>query len=296
VTRTGRDDFSKVIIEALAKRAAHRCSNPSCRRPTSGPGLEQSSAINVGVAAHIAAASPGGPRYDAAQTKEKRGSITNGIWLCQTCAKLVDADASAYSTETLHRWKTQHEAWISTIINGEWTEPYNKQFSGEHTILMCVMETRDSTRSPMGDQAMMTGLFDDPAANIDSLRYSETLPIEIDVDDPNGSNWTVDTSTLNRRAITGLWEGRWSRHNEECVAGVWHKGRGTISQSREWVQIDFHDDHSPYIIIARLQKNRLIGRYINCAITTDCYPWVGFIRSNNRIDGHWPYGRWDFKR
>ena len=37
-----------------------------------------------------------------------RRSRENGIWLCQNCGKLVDADPSKYSVETLRAWK--HEA------------------------------------------------------------------------------------------------------------------------------------------------------------------------------------------
>jgi len=87
-----RDDFPKRTIDILAKRVGQRCSNPDCLRPTSGPHTEPSKSVVVGVAAHITAASAGGPRYDAGLSPEQRRSIDNGIWLCQTCAKLVDSD------------------------------------------------------------------------------------------------------------------------------------------------------------------------------------------------------------
>jgi ribosomal protein L37AE/L43A len=48
---------------------------------------------NIGVAAHISGAAPGGPRYDASMSSEARKSINNGIWLCANCARLVDGDA-----------------------------------------------------------------------------------------------------------------------------------------------------------------------------------------------------------
>lgn len=34
----------------------------------------------------------------------------NGIWLCQNCAKLVDADDSRYTVEKLKEWKLDAEA------------------------------------------------------------------------------------------------------------------------------------------------------------------------------------------
>jgi hypothetical protein len=104
-TRTQRDDFSNDTKDTLAKRVAMRCSNPSCRKPTSGPREDPTKAVNIGVAAHIAAASPGGPRYDETMTHLERGSIENGIWLCQNCAKLVDNDTWRYSARALRRWK-----------------------------------------------------------------------------------------------------------------------------------------------------------------------------------------------
>lgn len=104
-----RDDFPVNIKDVLAKRIGFRCSNPNCRQLTSGPQTDPSKVINVGVAAHITATSPQGPRYDPVLTPEDRSSINNGIWLCQTCAKLVDNDPIRYSAVTLEAWKREAE-------------------------------------------------------------------------------------------------------------------------------------------------------------------------------------------
>src|SRR4051794_11416943 len=111
-----RDDFTRATIEVLAKRVGQRCSNPNCRQPTSGPHTEPSKSVVVGVAAHITAASAGGPRYDAGLTPLQRRSIDNGIWLCQTCAKLVDSDQARYTAGILHRWKQQAEESLTRRI------------------------------------------------------------------------------------------------------------------------------------------------------------------------------------
>ena len=63
----------------------------------------------VGIAAHIKAASPGGPRYDAAQSEISRKSITNGIWLCSNCAKNVDDDPEQFTSELLVAIKAEAE-------------------------------------------------------------------------------------------------------------------------------------------------------------------------------------------
>src|ERR1700675_1024013 len=115
-----RDDFSPATISALARRSGNRCSNPSCRKPTSGPQPSNSfGVINIGVGAHITAASPGGARYDATLTKEQRTSIENGIWACRDCGALIDRDESAYSVVVLRGWKEQAERAALRDIAGQ---------------------------------------------------------------------------------------------------------------------------------------------------------------------------------
>ncbi|QDV36963.1 HNH endonuclease [Tautonia plasticadhaerens] len=104
-----RDDFTRPTIETLAKRVGQRCSNPSCRKATSGPHSEPSRSVLVGVAAHITAASAGGPRYDPLMSSDDRKGIRNGIWLCQSCAKLVDNDEGRYTKSLLLRWRRDAE-------------------------------------------------------------------------------------------------------------------------------------------------------------------------------------------
>lgn len=100
-----RDDFSQETKDTLFKRAQAKCSNPECRKPTSGAHSEEDKSVNIGVAAHITAASPGGYRYDPTLTSNERKHIRNGIWLCQSCAKLIDSDEPKYAVEILHAWK-----------------------------------------------------------------------------------------------------------------------------------------------------------------------------------------------
>lgn len=112
-----RDDFTQATVMRLAKRVGFKCSNPECRKPTSGPGAD-GGAVNLGVAAHITAASPGGPRYDAHKMEEGRRAADNGIWLCQQCSRLVDADDSAYDVADLIEWKSFAEAAAAVELRG----------------------------------------------------------------------------------------------------------------------------------------------------------------------------------
>ena len=50
-------------------------------------------------------------------TPEERSSIENGIWLCRSCARLIDSDERVYSVELLRMWKYAAEYEQSCIIN-----------------------------------------------------------------------------------------------------------------------------------------------------------------------------------
>jgi hypothetical protein len=126
---TKRDEFRTATIRTLANRAGNHCCNPDCRRPTSGPALAEDKSANVGQAAHITAAAPGpgGKRYDASLTKEERRAASNGIWLCQLCAKLIDTDEARFTVELLHKWKRDAEERafrdIATAAPGVYRRP-----------------------------------------------------------------------------------------------------------------------------------------------------------------------------
>jgi hypothetical protein len=111
-----RDDFSRPVVDKLAKRVGMKCSYPDCRAPTPGPDGGDG-VTNTGVAAHITAASPGGARYDEALSPEERSGSNNGIWLCQTHAKLID-DELTYTPAVLHDWKETAERMAALEARG----------------------------------------------------------------------------------------------------------------------------------------------------------------------------------
>lgn len=114
-----RDDFSKTTKDILAKRVGFLCSNPNCRKPTVGSNEKPSKSTLIGIAAHITAASKGGPRYDDSISQESRRDIENGIWLCSNCATLIDKDSEKYSIEVLRQWKKEAEFESSKRLKGE---------------------------------------------------------------------------------------------------------------------------------------------------------------------------------
>lgn len=103
------DDFTVKTKELLAKRVGMRCSNPNCRALTIGPSSEPDKTISIGVAAHITAAQPGGPRYDSNLSSAERQNPDNGIWCCFSCSKLVDSDNAYFTVDFLRAWKRVSE-------------------------------------------------------------------------------------------------------------------------------------------------------------------------------------------
>lgn len=116
---TNRDEFSPATKRAIERQARGHCSNPMCRRLTSGATSDGKSEINIGEAAHILAAAPLGPRYDENMTSEERRSAENGIWLCRVHARAVDSKDSKFTAEELREWKrlTNVDSWHSVMYN-----------------------------------------------------------------------------------------------------------------------------------------------------------------------------------
>ena len=108
------DDFSPKTIRALQMRAAFICSNPKCRCLTIAPSdNNDTDCLYIGHASHITAASEGGPRYNPILTSEERKDISNAIYLCASCATMVDKNKGAdFSVAQLENWKNDHESWV----------------------------------------------------------------------------------------------------------------------------------------------------------------------------------------
>jgi anthranilate phosphoribosyltransferase len=62
MAKKSRDEFTAKTVLQIAKQAGWLCSFPSCRTPTVGATEDGKGEINIGTAAHICAAAPGGPR------------------------------------------------------------------------------------------------------------------------------------------------------------------------------------------------------------------------------------------
>ena len=109
-------DFVAATVQTVAKRAANICSNPDCGALTSGPAADETRAVNVGEAAHIYGARLKAARYNGAMADGERSAITNAIWLCRNCHKLIDADAMRFPAELLFEWRREHERVVTESL------------------------------------------------------------------------------------------------------------------------------------------------------------------------------------
>lgn len=144
-----RDDFTLATKSKLAARVGYRCSCPDCPQVTIGPESGGDGTVNIGKAAHITAASPGGPRYDASLTPEQRRSQSNGIWLCATHADQIDRDERTFTVDVLRKWKIEAEQCAFLALT-----------SGRSTVLL---------PSAAIDQAVIAALSLDASENVDAV-------------------------------------------------------------------------------------------------------------------------------
>lgn len=127
----------------MAASAGHQCSFPSCNQRTVGPGPSTEYVSNSGYAAHIYAASGGGPRGQGGLSSEELKAAGNGIWLCGRHAKLIDNNrGTTYPPEVLLSYKALHEARVLLEHEGlyppigwlhEFTVVQGPIFSGQQT-------------------------------------------------------------------------------------------------------------------------------------------------------------------
>jgi hypothetical protein len=114
-----RAEFSVATRKIIAERAGYQCSVLNCGRLTSGRGPSQTQVLNIGMAAHIYAASPRGPRGTGGLSADERSQPENGIWCCYSHGKAIDSDAgNVFSAAQLQAWKRLHEARKSAEMNG----------------------------------------------------------------------------------------------------------------------------------------------------------------------------------
>ena len=180
-----RDEFTKKTRLKLAEQAGRECSYPWCRRSTVGATSDGNDVIDIGVAAHICAAAPGGPRYDPEMTPEERGAAGNGIWLCQDHARALDSNDPDFTVENMRRWKREAQLLSRHRVMGHW-------------------EAASKIAKTPAEEELKTRLRAAAATDLESFRnFKRWIPTAIartlDIDELDES---VDTAALARGIAT----------------------------------------------------------------------------------------------
>ena len=124
--------------------------------------------------------------------------------------------------------------------------------------------------------------------------FSMNVPAKAKANDPNASEWAASHNYNKQGSIDGYWIARW---NGGGTGANWIAGTADVRTVKDVVYILYKDETSTYLTEAKLQpEGRLVGKYVNVLQPANSTPWVGNIVGNNRIDGYWGGGRWDYRR
>ena len=123
--------------------------------------------------------------------------------------------------------------------------------------------------------------------------FAATVKLPVDAKDANAAAWGMKVAE-KPKSIDGAWAGRW---NGGSAGDKWSTGTATIKSVGDRVYILYEEGKERWLIDAGKDgKNRLVGKYLSLQNHQDTYPWVGVVVNNERIDGIWTGGRWDFRR
>lgn len=112
-----RDRVPPAQEKVVIARSGNKCAYPGCGADLAidpkSPGDRPKA---TGKVAHVAAASPGGPRYDATMTTAERGSAENLIYLCGPHHDAVDTQLEYHTCEFLLEAKRVHEEAVERAV------------------------------------------------------------------------------------------------------------------------------------------------------------------------------------
>lgn len=108
--KLGRKAPSADTLRRLFALSGNQCARPGCSTV-----LLAATGTLVGEVAHIAAESPGGPRYDDSLSDTERRAFENLLLLCSVCHDLVDKEEKKYTVPILRKWKRDREARFEAV-------------------------------------------------------------------------------------------------------------------------------------------------------------------------------------
>lgn len=96
-------------------RSGNRCA--MCRRELIMPGTPVDDESIIGDECHIESARSGGPRHNPEFGQGNLDDYANLLLLCKVHHKLIDDQASEYSSSRLVKIKASHEKWVSEQLD-----------------------------------------------------------------------------------------------------------------------------------------------------------------------------------
>jgi hypothetical protein len=125
--------------------------------------------------------------------------------------------------------------------------------------------------------------------------FASVVDLIGDSEDPNAADWGPQSQVVVDDPLDGYWSSRWNVKSD--VKG-WRTSLAFVKRMDKFIFILELEGKAPtpFLICARQDRQRLIGRYVNLLRTADSTPWAGLLVDNDRIDGEWKSGRWDFRR
>ncbi|SDF94411.1 hypothetical protein SAMN05660324_1385 [Klenkia brasiliensis] len=112
-----RDRVPPAQEKVVISRSGNKCAYPDCGVVlTISPKNSGDRPKATGKVAHIAAASPGGPRYDESMTAQERGSADNLIYLCGPHHDAIDSQLEHHTRELLLTAKRRHEQAVDRAV------------------------------------------------------------------------------------------------------------------------------------------------------------------------------------
>jgi len=114
---SSRDRVPAAQEKVVIARSGNKCAYPDCGLDlTIDPKIDGDRPKATGKVAHIAAASPGGPRYDETMTPEQRGSAENLVYLCGPHHDVVDTQLEYHTRQFLLEAKRTHELAVERAV------------------------------------------------------------------------------------------------------------------------------------------------------------------------------------
>lgn len=210
--------------------------------------------------------------------------------LCEALGGLGDSDRNRklsvgeLSEYISHRtaFMCKEQTAVSHLIPSQRRQKLGKTPAKESLYLRTI---RKGARNPFG--------YKDIEEPFDSSvkKYIQEIKQRSERRDPNAEEW-AESSEKKWSSYEGEWACRWKEGD-----GRWNGGRAWFSTTEKTTFVIYTDGSNEYLMeLRQISGNRLVGKYENIHDSSDSGPWLGHLRSKERIDGFWPGGRWDLRR